>query len=220
MKLAINADPKNPVFIAQAKQLQEFVLGHGIPFNPNDDFTEFDLFDIQDIPAARQTNIEPFNTATSSATLHARLLAGCNLPAVGRLWGNTSFIVYEMRAEFLEAVTAAKLVDATRAAAYGIFEGFYVEGSAQLKEHRLSRVLYRSGIQPMTAGEGAGAAVINGAAPLDDGLQLPVTTQCVIGRDQGFLWRLRHNGPADLGAALSTMFTLHGLRITHMQGGK
>lgn len=199
----------------QVSQLQRFIEAHGVPYNPADKYRRKAYYDIQDIPAARQTDIRVFATATSSSSLHARLVYGCNLPSIGKLPGNTSFIVTEIGVELLECITAAKIVDSMKLQGYGLIREVRVEDKIALDELLLGRALKRSGTQPITAGEGTGAAVINGVAPLDDGIKLTVESSFLWGKDQSIAVTIAHNGAADLSAAMSARVSLYGLEITH-----
>lgn len=202
----------------QKSQIAQFVERHGIPFNPADKFRRKSYFDIQDIPLARQSDILFFATATSSSKLHARGVFGCNLPSIGKLPGNTSFVVTEIGVELLECITASKIVDAWKLQGYGLIKEVRVEDKIALDELLLGRAMKRSGMQPVTAGEGLVAATINGVAALDDGIKLTVESSFLWGKDQSLAVTIAHNGAADLSAAMSARVSLYGLEITHGAG--
>lgn len=202
----------NPV---QRERLQRFVEERGVPFDPAASYKSRSYWDIEDVAAAAGSSTDFFNTATSSLQAHLRGLHGCNLPERGKLPGNTELIVTELRVEFLEVITAAKLVDAVRFNSYGVLVEVRVGDEIVLDERPLSDVMARRGFQVQTMGEGSAAGVVNGVASLRDSLQLdvesafvwPVNTLCYV--------RISHNAPAALSAVMSCKVQAYGLEITH-----
>ena len=197
----------------QLAQLKSYIEGHGIRFDPRDSWEWRQIHHSVSVAAARGTVVDVFNSnkaADASATTIA-----CNLPESNQLEDNESGIVAEMWWEPLEVITATKLVDVMKFACYGELIEFNVGSERVMRDRLLSRVAKRSGFQPLTAGEGAGAAVINGAAALDDGLQLALPDRIVIPKGEKFGMKVRHYGAADLNAPLQVRFSLWTLVVRH-----
>lgn len=197
----------------QLAQLQAYIEGHGIKFAPSDTWEWRQIHHSVAVSSVRGTVVDVFNS-NKSADASATTIA-CNLPESNQLEDNESGIVAELWWEPLEVTTAAKLVDVTRFAAYGELVEFNVGSERVMRDRMLSRVAKRSGFQPLTAGEGTGAAVINGAAALDDGLQLALPDRIVIPKGEKFSMKVRHYGTADLSAALQVRFSLWTLVVRH-----
>lgn len=205
-------DITNP---AQREAVRAFVESHGVKFNAADDFELYEYYDIEDVSLTRGAVLEMFNTTSSSSQAHPRGISGCNLPAIGQLHKNMTFIVKTLALLPLEIVTAAKIVDGIRFKDYGVSKGFFVNDNPKLHEHRIARNLLREGVKVTTAGEGTGAAVINAIEACADPVVLSVESSVVVPDGAYVRWNLQHFGTADLSAALSCRAVMRGLRIFH-----
>lgn len=200
------------VHATQLAQIRDYVNSHGLPFNANDTWEWRQLWHLVTIPAARATETAIFNQhKTSDATL---LEVKCNLPEAGKLEANESAIVAEMWIEPVDVLTAAKYADVQKFFAHGILKEFNVANERRMRERRLSRFAKRAGFQPLTAGEGAGAATIGGAASLDDGLQLAIPDRIVIRKGDSFGGSVLFRHASDLAGPIDLVFSLWALVVT------
>ena len=91
---------------------------------------------------------------------------------------------------------------------------FNVANARVMRERRLSRFAKRSGFQPLTPGEGAGAASVLGVAALDDGLQLALPDRIVIRKGDSFGMKVLFRHASDLGATIDVVFGAFALVVT------
>ncbi len=200
------------VHASQLNAIREYVLSHGLPFNANDSWEWRQLWHKVTIPVGRDVTTEIFNAHRSSDATTKEV--GCNLAEAGKLEPNESAIVAEMWIEPVDVTSALIYTAVQKFFAHGILTEFNVANERRMRERRLSRFAKRAGFQPLTAGEGAGAATIAGAASLDDGLQLALPDRLVIRKGDTFGGKVLFRHASDLGSAIELVFSLWALVVT------
>lgn len=200
------------VHASQLAAIRDYVQSHGLPFNANDSWEWRQLWHKVTIPAARDTVTEIFNAHKGSDATTKEV--GCNLPEAGKLEPNEAAIVAELWIEPVDVTSAVLYTAVQKFFAHGILTEFNVANARVMRERRLSRFAKRAGFQPLTPGEGAGAASIGGAASLDDGLQLALPDRLVIRKGDSFGGKVLFRHASDLGSAVELVFSMWALVVT------
>lgn len=195
--------------------LKAYANANGVPFDETKDRIEFrHYYNLVTFAVTLDTDTDVLNSSVGTHTLGE---AGCNLPQLGQLEDRESCIITRLWAlpdpVGYDATIHGNIV---KLFGMGYTSGFFVgTKDLVLRNRKLAFMAKRTGLQPLTAGEGLGAAVLQGAAGLDNGYVLELPDRIAVGAGKKMKWNVRYNHGSAISATVKVWFGFDGWVISH-----